>query len=85
MTTCADTHFFIRRMRIGDLYQVQALYRSFGFQEVGQHPGYYKDNKEDALLLSVWGLDDCYLRWLEEGARGNAWSQRPLNSLRRLS
>lgn len=29
-----------------------ALYRSFGFQEVGVRRGYYRDNGEDALLMT---------------------------------
>ena len=29
------------------------LYASFGFQAVGQRPGYYQDTQEDALLLSL--------------------------------
>ena len=31
----------------------QALYRSFGFVEDGRRPGYYKDNGEDAILMSL--------------------------------
>lgn len=29
-----------------------ALYQSFGFQEIGRRPGYYRDSGEDALLLA---------------------------------
>ena len=28
-----------------------ALYKSFGFKEIGRRPGYYDDTQEDALLL----------------------------------
>lgn len=28
-----------------------ALYKSFGFKEMGRRPGYYDDTQEDALLL----------------------------------
>lgn len=31
-----------------------ALYRSFGFQEVGRRPRYYDDTQEDALLLAYY-------------------------------
>lgn len=34
----------------------QELYRSFGFEQVGQRRRYYKDNLEDALILTVSGL-----------------------------
>jgi [ribosomal protein S18]-alanine N-acetyltransferase len=34
----------------------QALYKSFGFKEVGRRPHYYDDTHEDALLLTLeWG------------------------------
>ncbi|MHB9073429.1 MAG: ribosomal protein S18-alanine N-acetyltransferase [Desulfobaccales bacterium] len=33
-----------------------ALYKSFGFKEVGRRPRYYDDTQEDALLLTLeWG------------------------------
>jgi ribosomal-protein-alanine N-acetyltransferase len=35
----------------------QALYRQFGFLEVGVRPRYYQDNREDALLLTLSKLD----------------------------
>ena len=31
-----------------------ALYRSFGFEEVGVRPGYYTDNGEDALIYAFF-------------------------------
>jgi [ribosomal protein S18]-alanine N-acetyltransferase len=31
----------------------QAMYRMFGFEVVGVRPRYYKDNNEDALLLTL--------------------------------
>ena len=31
----------------------QLLYESFGFQVVGERPRYYKDNSEDALLMTL--------------------------------
>jgi ribosomal-protein-alanine N-acetyltransferase len=36
----------------------RALYKSFGFKEVGRRRHYYDDTKEDALLLTLeWGED----------------------------
>lgn len=34
----------------------QALYRKFGYEEVGRRPRYYKDNDEDAILMTLEGL-----------------------------
>jgi ribosomal-protein-alanine N-acetyltransferase len=34
-------------------FQAQALYAEFGFEVVGRRPGYYKDNGEDALLMTA--------------------------------
>lgn len=34
----------------------QALYRKYGFVVVGVRPGYYSDNKEDAILMTVDGI-----------------------------
>ena len=31
----------------------QALYRKHGFNQVGLRPGYYRDDKEDAILMST--------------------------------
>ena len=30
-----------------------ALYRQLGFEQVGERRGYYRDNGEDALLMSL--------------------------------
>jgi ribosomal-protein-alanine N-acetyltransferase len=32
------------------------LYHKFGFQIVGRRARYYRDNGEDALLMTAWGL-----------------------------
>ncbi len=34
----------------------QTLYRKFGFEEVGQRERYYKDNNEDAVLMTLHRL-----------------------------
>jgi [ribosomal protein S18]-alanine N-acetyltransferase len=36
----------------------QALYRTYGFEEVGRRPRYYTDDGEDALVMSTPDLDD---------------------------
>jgi len=38
-----------------------ALYRKYGFQQVGRRPQYYSDNREDALILTIDSvLSDSY-------------------------
>jgi ribosomal-protein-alanine N-acetyltransferase len=49
----------------------QALYRRFRFEVYGRRPHYYRDNNEDALIMSIEGLDEHYLKWLESGAWKN--------------
>lgn len=39
----------------------QHLYRRFGFQLVGRRPGYYQDNGEDAILMTLHHLDVIHL------------------------
>ena len=36
----------------------QAMYRKLGFVEDGRRPRYYKDNNEDAVLMSLEGLSE---------------------------
>lgn len=48
----------------------QALYRKYGFVEVGLRPRYYHENGEDALLMTVEPLDEPYRQRLE-----TAWQQ----------
>lgn len=40
----------------------QSLYRQFGFEVVGVRPRYYRDNQEDALLLTLAALDPDLLQ-----------------------
>lgn len=42
----------------------QRLYARFGFQIVGERKRYYADNREDALLMSVYELGETYLKKL---------------------
>lgn len=36
----------------------QALYRKFGYEETGRRPRYYKDNGENAILMTLENLQD---------------------------
>lgn len=42
----------------------QRLYQRFGFKVVGRRARYYIDNQEDALIMTLQGLDQGYLEWL---------------------
>ena len=44
----------------------QRLYQRFGFDIVGRRPRYYKDNLEDALIMTVGDLDKGYLERLDQ-------------------
>ncbi len=44
----------------------QRLYQRFGFNIVGRRPRYYKDNQEDALIMTLEGLDKTYIEWLDQ-------------------
>lgn len=46
----------------------QRLYRRFHFHETGVRPRYYRDNFEDALIMSTNKLDQEYVKWLKDGA-----------------
>ena len=46
----------------------QTLYRKYGFEIVGVRKGYYRDNQEDAYMMTAKPLDEAYrLRLLEQG------------------
>ena len=47
----------------------QVLYRHFGFEVVGRRLRYYKDNNEDAILMTASDLGQGYLEWLNDGYR----------------
>jgi ribosomal-protein-alanine N-acetyltransferase len=57
-------------------FVAQRLYREFGFEIVGQRPRYYRDNNEDAIIMTVTNLDRVYLDWLEN----KSWKQSENNS-----
>ena len=60
-------------VRAGNLV-AQQLYRRFHFETAGSRPRYYRDNYEDALIMTVSGLDESYLHWLESGQWENSES-----------
>jgi ribosomal-protein-alanine N-acetyltransferase len=54
-------------VRVGNI-EARQLYQNFKFELVGRRTGYYQDNHEDALLMTLQLEDsDGYLRWLESG------------------
>lgn len=73
MLTAALKELITKGARIAHLevrlsnHSAQALYRGFGFTVVGRRPRYYHDNREDAYLMTITGLGEKYLLWLEEG------------------
>lgn len=48
------THSFLEVRKSNEA--AQEMYRIFGYQEVGRRKRYYKDNDEDAILMSLEGL-----------------------------
>lgn len=54
-------------VRAGNLV-AQSLYRRFKFEVVGRRPRYYRDNNEDALIMTAEPLDRAYQEWLESRA-----------------
>jgi ribosomal-protein-alanine N-acetyltransferase len=43
----------------------QKLYQRFGFEIVGHRPRYYRDNNEDAIIMTRNHLGEEYLAWLK--------------------
>jgi len=52
-------------VRAGNL-AAQRLYKDLGFEVVSTRPRYYVDNNEDALIMTVTGLNNDYLAWIED-------------------
>ncbi len=46
--------------------EAQRIYKQFGFEIVGVRPRYYRDNGEDALLMTLRPLDPAMLSRLAE-------------------
>lgn len=52
-------------------FGAQELYRKYGFEVTGRRRRYYRDNHEDALLMTVTKIDGQeYLRFLQERREG---------------
>jgi [ribosomal protein S18]-alanine N-acetyltransferase len=56
-----------------DNLAAQQLYKRFRFEVVGRRLRYYRDNNEDALIMTINHLDPAYLEWLES----KAWKNHP--------
>jgi len=52
----AGTHHALLEVRAGN-EAAQNLYRKFGFVVAGRRPKYYKDNGEDAILMTLQHLE----------------------------
>jgi ribosomal-protein-alanine N-acetyltransferase len=44
----------------------QQMYKDFGFTTVGRRLHYYKDNNEDAIIMTVDRMGSAYLAWLDK-------------------
>lgn len=55
----------------------QRLYRRFRFEVAGHRPRYYRDNNEDAIIMTVEDLDQAYLEWLESGSLQDYETESP--------
>lgn len=47
----------------------QALYASYGFEQVGLRKQYYSDNREDALLLRLADIERTSVNWPSEAKK----------------
>ena len=52
-------------VRAGNLAAAN-MYTRFGFKVAGRRPRYYHDTQEDAIIMTVTGLDQEYLNWLRD-------------------
>lgn len=53
----------------------QNLYRKYGLEVVGRRPRYYRDNNEDALLMSVEGVRLPAYRQRLEALKARLWDR----------
>lgn len=51
----------------------QRLYRRFKFEVIGRRVRYYRDNNEDALIMTLTRLGSEYLEWLDQ----EHWKEDP--------
>jgi [ribosomal protein S18]-alanine N-acetyltransferase len=50
----------------------QQLYKRFGFEIVGRRQRYYRDNNEDAFIMTVRNLNQTYLEWMDRALSNRA-------------
>lgn len=53
----------------------QNLYRKYGLEVVGRRPRYYRDNNEDALVMSVKGVRSPDYREQLEALKAQLWAR----------
>jgi ribosomal-protein-alanine N-acetyltransferase len=53
----------------------QRLYRKYGLEVVGRRPRYYRDNLEDALVMSVEGVRSAAYRERLEALKARLWAR----------
>lgn len=52
-------------------FVAQQMYREFGFISVGRRQQYYKDNNEDAIVMTVVGLGPTFLKVMDKTSRSD--------------
>ncbi len=57
----------------------QSLYQKFKFEIVGFRPHYYRDNSEDALIMTMKNLGKTYLDYLDNMVCNNSVISNPIN------
>jgi ribosomal-protein-alanine N-acetyltransferase len=55
----------------------QGLYHHLGFEIVGHRPRYYRDNDDDAIIMTASDLGPAYQAWLEN----QGWQYQTHNTL----
>jgi len=72
MTLRLNAHTLMLEVRVSNT-GAQALYRKYGFEQVGLRRGYYVDNKEDAMLMTAADIGSAsYRRRLEQLRQTNS-------------
>ncbi|WP_376791910.1 ribosomal protein S18-alanine N-acetyltransferase [Thermoflexus sp.] len=56
-------------------FVAQNLYRKFGLEITGRRPRYYRDNNEDALLMTVEGVRSPAYRERLEALKAQLWAR----------
>jgi len=59
--------------------EAQSLYQKFKFEIVGFRPHYYRDNSEDALIMTMKNLGKTYLDYLDNMVWNNSVISNPIN------